>query len=717
MAGSQRGPGASRTAQDSGQGPEIGFFPAITHFTDAISALPKEMVRHFSMLKDVDGKICGPEEVVGQLVTTALRTPAPPRKPALVPQLTDTSRSEVETAPSTTGTADNISLKSVPSRVEAASSTTQENLANFDLSRRQLFYKLRVYMQEMLPILDEKNHVLSTAGDCLEIQLKRCNSSYRHMDNEISEEARYGSLTHWAYSADKSTDRRGTIAGERSRRDAPAANHLTANAPAVHEAEGAALRSELRREAMARKNRNQHLGSDFDDTRGSTGKKSHGVGKGRKAVDATPSTNGAIVGLGIANGASATAPPSKRRKIEKPASGAPVGGIPMIRAMSSVYGSNTGPNRGTAASLRATPVHEPSKKRGRAAAIPTGTGRKRANTNTSAANSPSMASSPVVGIFSTSKDVHGKSPAPSLMQRVPSSRGRQNSTQSSLQEARNRPPSSTANKAPTSNGIHGTTADVEKVAHLTGKSVNNVKASMKETINASGEHLIEEGGKSDGDLRGALLVGNRSVDKSMKKEDLDTSSTKTQQDRPRSISISTRGNGKPSKTSTPTQGSFTEGQRTRPARGVDPAKRSHKKGAGLAAQLAAAQRMQDGEASPLQGDDDDDDEDEDSEPRYCYCNQVSYGEMVACDMDSCAREWFHLDCVGLTKAPKANRDSVLIGTGVSPVEPRAAGSLVLGIGLRVASAPLSTPPRPIAQFSCMVASPSFFSLPCRVLST
>ncbi|KAL9026433.1 MAG: hypothetical protein Q9196_004901 [Gyalolechia fulgens] len=377
MAVPQRGPGASRTAQDSGQHTEIGFFPAITHFTDAISALPKEMVRHFSMLKEVDAKICGPEEVVGQLVKTALQTPAPPRKPALAPQLTDTSRSEVETAPSTAGTADNISLKSVPCRVEAASTTTQENLANFDLSRRQLFYKLRVYMQEMLPILDEKNHVLSTAGDCLENQLQRCNSSYRHMDSEISEEARWGSLTHWAYSADKTTDRRGTIAGERSRRDAPAANHLTTHATAVHETEGAALRSELRREAMARKNRNQHLGSDFDDTRGPTAKKSHGVSKGRKAADATPSTNGATIGLGIANGASATGPPSKRRKVEKPASGAPVGGIPVIRAMSSVYGSNTGVNRGTVASPRATPTHEPSKKRGRAAAPPSGSGRKR----------------------------------------------------------------------------------------------------------------------------------------------------------------------------------------------------------------------------------------------------------------------------------------------------------------------------------------------------
>jgi len=28
------------------------------------------------------------------------------------------------------------------------------------------------------------------------------------------------------------------------------------------------------------------------------------------------------------------------------------------------------------------------------------------------------------------------------------------------------------------------------------------------------------------------------------------------------------------------------------------------------------------------------------EARYCYCNQVSYGEMVACDRDGCAKEWY-----------------------------------------------------------------------------
>ncbi|KAL8917104.1 MAG: hypothetical protein Q9208_008143 [Pyrenodesmia sp. 3 TL-2023] len=378
MTGPPRGPGGSGTAQESRLDAEIGFYPAITHFADAISALPKEMVRHYSMMKEVDAKICTPEEVVGQLVTTVLQMPAPLKNPANYSQTLKLSRAEIDNAPSIAGTADNISIKSVPSRIEAESTASQENLATFDFSRRQLFHRLRLQLQEMLPILDEKNHVLSTANDCLENQLKRCNSSYRHLDNEITEEARYGSLTHWAYSAAKTADKKGTTAGERSRRDVAAANHLAASAPAVHEAEGAALRSELRREVLAtRKSRNNHLESDFDDTRAPAGKKSQGAAKGRRVVDLQPSSNGATVGLGIANGTSTAGPPSKRRKIEKVAAGPTLGGVSMNRAMSSVYGFNAGPSRGGATSPKATPAPEPPKKRGRVAAIPNGTGRKR----------------------------------------------------------------------------------------------------------------------------------------------------------------------------------------------------------------------------------------------------------------------------------------------------------------------------------------------------
>lgn len=39
------------------------------------------------------------------------------------------------------------------------------------------------------------------------------------------------------------------------------------------------------------------------------------------------------------------------------------------------------------------------------------------------------------------------------------------------------------------------------------------------------------------------------------------------------------------------------------------------------------------------------------EPRYCHCKKLAYGNMVACDNDDCAREWFHLACVNLEKPP------------------------------------------------------------------
>ena len=124
--------------------------------------------------------------------------------------------------------------------------------------------------------------------------------------------------------------------------------------------------------------------------------------------------------------------------------------------------------------------------------------------------------------------------------------------------------------------------------------------------------------------------------------------------------VTTTKSGRASKPSTPALVStFAEASavRSRPSRNTDiitaTAKRSHKKGASsvsasavaLAAKLAAAEEAH--SSAP-------EDEDEGEEPRYCYCNNVSYGEMVACDADGCAREWFHLGCVGLKVAPKGN---------------------------------------------------------------
>lgn len=41
----------------------------------------------------------------------------------------------------------------------------------------------------------------------------------------------------------------------------------------------------------------------------------------------------------------------------------------------------------------------------------------------------------------------------------------------------------------------------------------------------------------------------------------------------------------------------------------------------------------------------------DDDELYCFCQQVSYGAMVACDNPNCKFEWFHYDCVGLKEPP------------------------------------------------------------------
>ncbi|KAF9535736.1 hypothetical protein CPB83DRAFT_30269 [Crepidotus variabilis] len=39
---------------------------------------------------------------------------------------------------------------------------------------------------------------------------------------------------------------------------------------------------------------------------------------------------------------------------------------------------------------------------------------------------------------------------------------------------------------------------------------------------------------------------------------------------------------------------------------------------------------------------------------YCFCDKVSYGEMIACDDENCEREWFHLGCIGLASPPQGS---------------------------------------------------------------
>lgn len=314
-----------------------GFFPAITHFTDAITQLPKEMIRHYQMLKEVDAKTFGPEEKLGQLLNAGLRAPVP--KPA-------NSSAETGILHSANGSlpllhvrpANSISLEPLP----------EPNLPESRhprFSRRNHFLEMRREMHGLLMTLDEKNHVMNCAIDGLEKQLQRCQSSFPYIEDEISEEARLGSMAHWAYNTEKPTEKKGIIAGERTRR---AANNLAAT-----EGDGVAVRSETKREALSvRKGRGHNVDSDFDDSK-PHGKKVQNGAKGRKIVEPP-------YGLGISN---ATAPPNKRRKVEPQGAG----GTVMARTMSSTYGTNT----------RGTPPAADGKKKSRGGAVAPPNGRRR----------------------------------------------------------------------------------------------------------------------------------------------------------------------------------------------------------------------------------------------------------------------------------------------------------------------------------------------------
>ena len=46
------------------------------------------------------------------------------------------------------------------------------------------------------------------------------------------------------------------------------------------------------------------------------------------------------------------------------------------------------------------------------------------------------------------------------------------------------------------------------------------------------------------------------------------------------------------------------------------------------------------------------DDDAQDDTKYCYCGEVSYGDMVACDNADCKGQWFHWKCAGISEEPE-----------------------------------------------------------------
>lgn len=337
----------------------IDIFPATTFFADIMTALPKDMVRHFTLLKEVDAKISAPQQELFKLVDAAINSPYPEPQssiaPTSAPMSAQNSSSGLAFASNSNGNG-NTAVPPPPSTV-GSQNTTASVFDPSNLPRRQLYRQTAMKINDMLVALEEKNHVLNTANDALQKQMARIEDVWPHIKNEYSEEAKYGSDIHWAYPENR-TGRNSHP--ERARRDGAAA--ISAAAAAL--AEEAAARSESRKQAVQAKKsaKNNQQESDFDD-QGSRGEvtKKPGPGKGRK----TNNDNNNI-GLGIstalaANGSTA----SKKRKAEAITNGGTSG----ERILGAAFGSNA--SKAKAGSASETPVPEGPKKR---KALPSGSG-------------------------------------------------------------------------------------------------------------------------------------------------------------------------------------------------------------------------------------------------------------------------------------------------------------------------------------------------------
>ncbi|KAL6708948.1 hypothetical protein ACN47E_002075 [Coniothyrium glycines] len=637
FAGRLAASGLEQTPEASSGAP--GFLPALTHFTGAVDAFPKELIKHFSMFKEVEAKLHDPEQLLEDLLR------------AIAQQPTTTKAQQLAAAESAMDQENNAppfppNLESLPSEEQAV------------IRKRQLFFRLRMLIANMLPTLDEKLVVLQGARATKDKGLMRMHHSFSQLDGEISDEARYGSLTHWAY-ADKEEKKKGGPSHERQRREVAAANNLAAAAQHVHDVDSIAAKSEARREAVVANKRSRHhqVDSDFDDRPAKKPQK-------RKAIPAEAAAqDNRHIGLGISsNGAG---PHGKRKKTEKALAAAAAGAPPMERTLSSAL--KVAGNGGRAGSSpRGTPGPETGtavKRKPRAAPAPA------QRKNPLPPHSPPMASSPLAANFAINKTIAGASERPL------SARARKNSTANSATSG-NAPEPSLSRRPSSVHSVHQTISsnaitELEQAAGI-----------VRDNASAKGASTPKES------LDGQTLV----EPSTLKLEELVPQEPESMEIDIPSANPATARTGRASKNGTPVAGAFHEVPmaRSRSTRNVNAgnsnsntssennstttgtiSKRSQKMNAqgsanaalaspalkpiltaksnppsSAASSIAPEQDPQDGDLEAEVETDEDDDE-----PRYCYCNQVSYGHMIACDNDDCPREWFHLPCVNLDKVP------------------------------------------------------------------
>ncbi|KAF2857652.1 hypothetical protein K470DRAFT_260593 [Piedraia hortae CBS 480.64] len=696
-------PGASyeATAPDAGkekhhQPQEHGFFPALQYFSDAVATLPRESIRQITQLKEVEAKLFESQDQLGVILDRIKAMPDPQARcrPVNGPERSATKHfGNAEVA---------INGKSAAQASSKESATAGEVEQTTDeQSRRRLCLDARTLACNMFPVMEEKNIVLAEANRVLSQQLMRFDSVLPHLDEEISEEARLGSSTHWAYRT-QSSKSKGAVSG-----DAAATNTLAAAANAMHENDIAQARRDGGRDlAREKSGRGKRADADAVEEKQKKTPAKGGKAKAQANVAVTATTaNGEV---------------SKKRRLDK---------FPAAPAMERSVSSTTARGGRRRETPRSTPTVEQRRK------APKPRAKKKLPDSSLPASSPVQA-----GVLGNS------------LERPSTALTRPNTSMPELRHER-RPSTAAAQVGPCKpTPVIDESTNLQQ-AHPTGPD-GAPELKPKEAAEVEGNVPPENTSGSDGRASGtpepgSVAMGRTRSARRRRGQADDSLSEPSSVGRPRAGSstqlirqlaafnrspvLDQRGNSRnadgpvmpdavvdagaanggheeqianpeclpslPDGGSAPPTSSVPEGAGDREnvsngdsvtsmpaaptnANGGEPDHTtpttsdnsndhsdSNKDHVGLGIMLQpegvspptlpkrgeeeaeAAAEAEEDSGSGSEGHDPDDP----NEPKYCYCNRGSYGEMVACDNSECPHEWFHLECTGLRHAPAADK--------------------------------------------------------------
>ncbi|KAF8422555.1 hypothetical protein EV426DRAFT_606181 [Tirmania nivea] len=286
------------------------FYPALASFTDSIDALPAEIIRNFTLLREVDAKACHPEEQLRRYIAAvrALPPPADPNEPdpalEFLRRQEDLKRQREEAL-----------MNNVNPPPETDIENSSETVEQYPETRRSKLQQIRMVLQDLLPMLDEKIHVITGTAETLNKHNLRVDQAYAYVQSEIPEPHRTGNPEHWGYKPNPPKGASARAAAQLQAAIAAAASQA-AQEEARMEYVGSNTRVDSRREARRQVAQAGHDDEDLVQPVASS-KRPHGGSrvKSSKDVDATTQrvSEMALGTMGAGAGA-ASSQSAKRRK-------------------------------------------------------------------------------------------------------------------------------------------------------------------------------------------------------------------------------------------------------------------------------------------------------------------------------------------------------------------------------------------------------------------